>query len=50
MQVHDFEFNKVTNENVDKILNEINIKKATGADGIPATIVNLVLHLSLLLL
>lgn len=39
MQVHDFEFNKVTNENVDKILNKINIKKATGADGIPAKMV-----------
>ena len=38
-QVPDFEFNKVTNENVDKILNKINIKKATGADGIPAKIV-----------
>lgn len=37
-QVPDFEFNKVTIENVDKILNKINIKKATGADGIPAKI------------
>ena len=35
-QVLDFEFNKVTIENVDKILNKINIQKATGADGIPA--------------
>ena len=39
MQVHDFEFNKVTNEVVDKIVNKINIMKATGADGIPAKIV-----------
>jgi hypothetical protein len=46
MQVHDFEFNKVTNEVVDKIVNKINIKKATGADGIPATIVNFVLNIS----
>ena len=38
-QVPDFEFNKVKIENVDKILNKINIKKATGADGIPAKIV-----------
>ena len=38
-QVPDFEFNKVTNENVDKILIKININKATGADGIPAKIV-----------
>jgi hypothetical protein len=37
-QVPDFEFNKVTIENVDKIWNKINIKKATGADGIPAKI------------
>jgi hypothetical protein len=49
-QVPDFEFNKVTNENVDKILIKININKATGADGIPAKIVNRVLHFSLLLL
>ncbi|CAG2212867.1 unnamed protein product [Mytilus edulis] len=35
----DFEFKKVSNENVEKILNKINIKKATGADGIPAKIV-----------
>jgi phosphorylcholine metabolism protein LicD len=38
-QVPDFEFNKVINKNVDNILNKINIKKATGADGIPAKIV-----------
>jgi hypothetical protein len=44
--LNNFEFNKVTIENVDKILNKINIKKAIGADGIPAKIVNHVLHLS----
>ena len=46
MQVHHFEFNKVTNEVVDKIVNKINIMKATGADGIPAKIVNFVLNIS----
>ena len=38
-QVSDFEFNKVTIENVDNILNKINIKKAIGGDGILAKIV-----------
>jgi hypothetical protein len=38
-QVPDFEFKKVTIENVDNILNKINIKKATGADDILAKIV-----------
>jgi Holliday junction resolvase-like predicted endonuclease len=29
-------FEKVTTDKVEKIMNNINIKKATGADGIPA--------------
>ena len=32
-------FQKVTLEKVEKIINTINVKKATGADGIPAKIV-----------
>jgi hypothetical protein len=31
-----FGFQKVTSEKVEKIMNKINVKKATGADGIPA--------------
>ena len=34
-----FEFQKTTTEKVEKIMNKINIKKATGCDGIPAKIV-----------
>jgi hypothetical protein len=32
-------FQKVTSEKVEKIMNKINVKKARGADGIPAKIV-----------
>jgi hypothetical protein len=32
-------FEKVTTDKVEKIMNNINIKKATGADGIPAKII-----------
>ena len=31
-----FVFEKVTTDKVEEIINNINIKKATGADGIPA--------------
>ena len=34
-----FDFEKVTTNKVEKIINNINIKKATGADGIPAKII-----------
>jgi hypothetical protein len=34
-----FVFKKVTTDQVEKIINNINIKKATGADGIPAKII-----------
>jgi hypothetical protein len=34
-----FVFEKVTTDKVEKIINNINIKKATGADGIPAKII-----------
>jgi hypothetical protein len=34
-----FVFEKVTTDKVEKIMNNINIKKATGADGIPAKII-----------
>ena len=34
-----FVFEKVTTDKVKKIINNINIKKATGADGIPAKII-----------
>ena len=34
-----FVFEKVTTNKVEKIINNINIKKATGADGIPAKII-----------
>ena len=34
-----FEFQKTTTEKIEKIVNKINIKKATGCDGIPAKIV-----------
>jgi hypothetical protein len=34
-----FGFQKVTSEKVEKIMNKINVKKATDADGIPAKIV-----------
>ena len=34
-----FVFEKVTNDKVEKIINNINIKKATAADGIPAKII-----------
>ena len=34
-----FKFQKVTSEKVEKIINKVNVKKATGADGIPAKIV-----------
>ena len=34
-----FVFQKVTEQNVEKIVNNINIKKATGVDGIPAKVV-----------
>jgi hypothetical protein len=34
-----FVFEKVTTNKVEKIMNNINIKKATGADGIPANII-----------
>ena len=45
-----FVFEKVTTDEVEKIMNNINIKKAIGADGISAKIkkvVNLLLHLRL---
>ena len=34
-----FVFEKVTTDKVEKIINNIDIKKATGADGIPAKII-----------
>ena len=34
-----FEFQKTTAEKVEQIMNKINIKKATGCEGIPAKIV-----------
>ena len=34
-----FVFEKVTTDKVEKIINNINIKKATGVDGIPAKII-----------
>jgi hypothetical protein len=34
-----FVFEKVTTDKVEKIINDINIKKATGADGILAKII-----------
>ena len=34
-----FVFEKVTTDKVEKIINNINIKKATGADGIPAKLI-----------
>ena len=34
-----FVFEKVTTDKVEKIMNNINIKKATGADGIPAKVI-----------
>jgi hypothetical protein len=34
-----FVFEKVSTDKVEKIINNINIKKATGADGIPAKII-----------
>ena len=34
-----FVFQKVREQNVEKIVNNINIKKATGVDGIPAKVV-----------
>jgi hypothetical protein len=37
-----FGFQKVTSEKVEKIMNKINVKKATDADGIPAKIVKAV--------
>ena len=36
---NNFVFEKVTTDKVKKIINNINIKKATGADGIPAKII-----------
>ena len=39
MAQKNFFFEKVTTDKVEKIMNNINIKKATGANGIPAKII-----------
>jgi hypothetical protein len=39
-----FVLEKVTTDKVEKIINNINIKKATGADGIPAKIIRFIKH------
>jgi hypothetical protein len=39
-----FVFEKVTTDKVEKIINNIDIKKATGADGIPAKIIKCSLY------
>ena len=36
---NNFDFQNITAERVEKIINTINIKKATGADNIPAKVV-----------
>jgi hypothetical protein len=36
---NNFDFQNITAERVEKIINTINIKKATGADTIPAKVV-----------
>jgi hypothetical protein len=36
---NDFDFQNITAERVEKIINNINIKKATGADNIPVKVV-----------
>jgi hypothetical protein len=36
---NNFDFQNITTERVEKIINTINIKKATGADNIPAKVV-----------
>jgi hypothetical protein len=35
---NNFDFQNITTERVEKIINTINIKKATGADNIPAPV------------
>ena len=39
---NNFDFQNITAERVEKIINTINIKKATGADNIPAKVVKTV--------